>query len=73
MIKFEVGETYLSSPDLKTYEVMKRTEKTIIIRDKSGLVYRKRINKKYSDILGAECFFMVNNSLITLITATKWS
>lgn len=73
MFKFEVGETYLSSHDLKTYEVMKRTEKTIIIRDKSGLVYRKRINKKYSDILEAECFFMANHSLITLITATKRS
>ena len=70
MDKFEVGETYVSNPDLKTYEVMKRTEKTIIIRDKSGLVYRKRINKKYSDILETECFFMFNNSLIT---AKKWS
>ena len=65
MIKFEVGETYVSHPDLKTYEVMKRTEKTIIIRDKSGLIYRKRINKKYSDILEVECFFMDSNSLIT--------
>ena len=70
MIKFEVCETYLSNPDLKTYEVMKRTEKTVIVRDKTGLIYRKRINKKYSDILETECFFMGNNSLIT---AKKWS
>ena len=65
MIKFEVGETYVSHPDLKTYEVMKINKKTIIISDKSGLIYRKRINKKYSDILEVECIFMDSNSLIT--------
>ena len=69
MFKFEVGEKYLSNPDLKLYKVIRRTEKTITIQDETGNVYKKYINKKYSDILEAECYFIVNNSLIT---AKKW-
>jgi hypothetical protein len=70
MDKFEVGETYVSHPDFKLYRVLRRTEKTVTLQDETVLTYKKRINKKYSDILEAECFFMGNNSLIT---AKKWS
>ena len=65
MIKFEVGETYVSHPDLKLYRVLRRIEKTVTVQDEKGHAYKKRINKKYSDIMEVECFFMDSNSLIT--------
>lgn len=70
MIKFEVGETYVSHPDLKLYGVLRRTEKTVTVQDKTGHGYKKYLNARYTKCFQCEWIFI--DSIISLNALDKY-
>lgn len=60
MIKFEVGQTYVSTFDYIPLKVVKRTKNTITFQDKIGLEYKRYLNSRYTEALQCEWVFIDN-------------
>lgn len=70
MIKFEVGEIYVSHPDHNLYKVMCRTAKTVTVQDKTGHGYKRYINARYTKCFQCEWIFI--DSIISLNALDKY-